>query len=466
MRPKRSAAVKASNKLESLSQKISEDLAAATIHEVPSSDSEFEANSEEEELEEEDEASDMEPEVVDLASSGDDDESGEGEEEDGDSVVVAASARVKKSKPSNLVVSSKTSPAFVHSYAASDSSASEDNDDLMKSRKQSKNIAAKTPADFAVKGKGAEQPEEPEAEEDGNRVEEAEEQSADYNNQDYLDLIALLKRALAHEFKSSTITVSSTGLASAPTNSSAWNGANTLTMVANSSTAQTTETESTPQEYSQEITILDTKKKRIPCPLTCCSKSFLNFEGIKYHLLNFIHDVSNLGTEWQEEEFQALFTEIKEKHVLVPLNLLPIEIPWTFNTRERIKPLLLKVRFVSPTPKIKVTVEKKAMKMSRAASSSESLARLPKALQGSEEADLLTPKLTRSTAELKVSKAVYANADRYIDSAGEFLSRIDHEIVYPESFADGKFVDFIFSGKEEETTKIPLLDSIIRRKLL
>ena len=464
MRPKRSAAVKASNKLESLSQKISEDLAAAIIHEVPSSDSEFEANSEEEEIEDEDEASDMEPEVVDLASSGDDaNESGEGEEEDGDSVVVAVSARVKKSKPS---VSSKASPAFVHSYAASDSSASDDDDD----HKQSKNIAAKPVADFADKGKGVEEQgdrQEPEAEEDGNRVEEAVEPSADYNNQDYLDLIALLKRALAHEFKSSTITVSSTSLVGAPTKSSASNGANTLMMVASSSTAQATETESSPQEYSQEITILDTKKKRIPCPLTCCSKSFLNFEGIKYHLLNFVHDVSNLGTEWQEEEFQALFTQIKEKEVLVPLNLLPIEIPWTFNTRERIKPLLLKVRFVSPPPKIKVTVGKKLMKMSRAASSSESLARLPKALRGSEEADLLTPKLTRSTAELKVPKAINAsNADHYIDSGGEFVSRIDHELVYPESFADGKFTDFIFSGKEGETISIPLLDSTIRRKLL
>ena len=72
-----------------------------------------------------------------------------------------------------------------------------------------------------------------------------------------------------------------------------------------------------------DVLTLKMASGRIPCPLKKCDKSFLNFEGIKYHLLNFVHFYECLGLDSSECDLSRDYW--------------PIIIPWTMTCKPRKK---------------------------------------------------------------------------------------------------------------------------------
>lgn len=99
------------------------------------------------------------------------------------------------------------------------------------------------------------------------------------------------------------------------------------------------------------VVFFDISGKRIPCPLSACTKTFLNFEGIKYHMLNFVHPIEILSETRLEKSEKALklISEIEElSNSLLP-SYFPIKIPWECSSFSRIAPISLSFIFGSKT---------------------------------------------------------------------------------------------------------------------
>jgi hypothetical protein len=252
------------------------------------------------------------------------------------------------------------------------------------------------------------------ASEDEEQVEEeiAEDLPPDFNHKIYLELIECLKKAFAYLFKNSSV-------------------------------------QATIDETVVEVMILDTSNTRIPCPFSFCTKSFLNFEGIKYHLSSFIHDIAMFECQAGSDEANQLFDEIKIKRALIPSNLYPIEIPWGFNTKERSKHLMFKVKFSELD-------QGNAKKNNSKSFSSDK--NILKEMKSAGNKNALTQKLTNETAELD-RKVNSFDGNTYFDHIG-CLSTSSQVDVYPPSFFDEK--ELLFTFINDSKVDCPLLTGVCR----
>lgn len=105
------------------------------------------------------------------------------------------------------------------------------------------------------------------------------------------------------------------------------------------------------------ISVLDISMKgnRIPCPLSGCTKDFLNFDGVKYHLTKARHCLDILANSsiveegQQQNDFNTLRQTLKDSMELIPSNLFPLSIPWYFTMKKRSFPLKISLEFENAT---------------------------------------------------------------------------------------------------------------------